>query len=292
MQQGESVIYLAAPPFPYFMECGRSLYEPGESHPNRRDLGMFDLILVERGTLFVGEEHRHWDVRAGNALLLLPDRYHYAVRPCEELTSFVWIHFRALGQWGAADEGGEPAFADRDGHMGRFATAPYTIRLPQLGMLPGAPGGSGEGEQLLRLEERSLSGAVWERQRLFEQLLRSLDLRRRDPSGSPAESIAERTESYIRAHYAEPLTGTALSEALHFHYNYLTRCMKRVNGLTPMEYLEECRLEQARLLLLRTEHPIASVAERVGFETAPYFSRRFSERFGVSPLRFRQRHRR
>ncbi|WP_172194058.1 helix-turn-helix transcriptional regulator [Saccharibacillus qingshengii] len=289
MEQRESEVCLAAPPFPYFTECGRSVYQPGDRHPNRSNLGMFDLILVEKGRLFIGEEDRQWEVSAGGTLLLLPDRYHYAVRPCTEETSFVWIHFRALAEWGVRTDG-DTAFVDREGHMNRYATAPYTIRLPQLGTLPGAPGSSGEGERLLRLQERSLSGAVWERQRLFEQLLRSLDLRGRDPSGSPAASVAERTERYIRAHYAKPLTGAALSEALHFHYNYLTRCMKRVNGLTPMEYLEECRLEQARLLLLRTESSVASVAEQVGFETAPYFSRRFSERFGVPPLKFRQRY--
>ncbi|GGN96992.1 helix-turn-helix transcriptional regulator [Saccharibacillus kuerlensis] len=289
MQSNEPVIYFAAPPFPYFMDCGRSIYSPGDEHPNRRNMGVFDLILVERGTLYIGEEDLEWEVKAGRTLLLLPDRYHYSIRPCEEETSFVWVHFRELGEWGVAG-GTEPAFADRDHHAARFGTPPYTIRLPQFGTLPGAPGGSGEGERLLRLIERSLSGAVWERQRLFEELLRSLDLRRREPAGSPAESVAERTESYIRAHYAEPLTAASLSEALHFHYNYLTRCMKRVNGLTPMEYLEECRLEQARLLLLRTESSVAAVAEKVGFETAPYFSRRFAERFGISPLRFRQRH--
>ncbi|NGZ73784.1 helix-turn-helix transcriptional regulator [Saccharibacillus alkalitolerans] len=289
MQHGEPVVYLAAPPFPYFMGCGRTVYAPGDAHPNRRDLGMFDLILVERGTLFIGEEERRWEVGAGRTLLLLPDRYHYSVRPCEEETAFVWIHFRALGEWGAAG-GSEPTFADRELHASAYGTAAYTIRLPQFGMLPGAPGGSGEGERLLRLEKRNLSGAVWERQRLFEELLRSLDLRRREPSGSPAESVAERAERYIRSHYAETLTGASLSEALHFHYNYLTRCMKRVNGMTPMEYLEEYRLEQARLLLLRTEASVAAVAERVGFETAAYFSRRFARRFGISPLRFRQRH--
>ncbi|MDO3409105.1 AraC family transcriptional regulator [Saccharibacillus sp. CPCC 101409] len=290
MPNPSPVIHLAAPPFPYFLECGRTVYAPGDSHPNRRNLGMFDLILVERGELFIGEEERSWTAGAGRALLLLPDRYHYSVRPCERETSFVWIHFRTLGEWRIGEEGG-PVLVDREQHADRFGTPPYTIRLPQFGALPGAPGGSGEGERLLRLAERSLSGAVWERQRLFEELLRALDLRRREPSGgSPAESVAERTESYIREHYAQPLTGASLSEALHFHYNYLTRCMKRVNGLTPMEYLAECRLEQARLLLLRTELSVAAVAERVGFETAPYFSRRFAERFGVSPLRFRQRH--
>lgn len=288
-QTEQTYIYLAAPPFPYFMECGRTIYAPGDSHPNRRDITVFDLILVERGTLFIGEEEKRWEVSAGESILLLPDRFHYSVKPCEEETQFLWIHFRAVGEW-IIVKGGEPVFADRDRHMAQFGTLPVTIRLPQFGTFPLSPRGGGEGERLLQLEKQPRLSAVWERQRLFEELLRTLDLQKRDPSGSPAALVAERTESYIRAHYKEPLTGPLLSEELHFHYNYLTRCMKRVYGLTPMEYLTEYRLEQARLLLLRTEQPVAVVAEQVGFETAPYFSRRFAERYGVSPIRYRQRH--
>ncbi|MNO05578.1 Arabinose operon regulatory protein [compost metagenome] len=66
--------------------------------------------------------------------------------------------------------------------------------------------------------------------------------------------------------------------------------MKRVYGLTPMEYLTDYRLEQAKLLLLKTEIPVAAVAERTGFENTAYFSRRFTSKVGISPLRYRKRY--
>ena len=288
MESAPTFVYLAVPPFPYFMECGRTIYGPGDSHPNRRDTDLFDLILVEKGTLFIGEEDNHWEASAGETILLLPDRFHYSVKPCEEETQFLWIHFRSVGEWIATRD--EPIFANRDQHISKFGTLPITIQLSQNGKYPVRPWGTGEGERLIQLGEQPLINSVWERQRIFEELLRSLDIQRCDPSGSPAALVAERTERYIRAHYMKPLTSTLLSEELHFHYNYLTRCMKRVYGLTPMEYLTDCRLEHARLLLLRTEQPISIVAEQVGFETVPYFSRRFAERFGFSPLKFRQRY--
>ncbi|MFP4974662.1 helix-turn-helix transcriptional regulator [Paenibacillus sp. CN-4] len=284
------LIHLAAPPFPYFIECGRTVYAPGEQHPNRAGIGLFDLLLVERGALYMGEEKKRWAVPAGHMLLLLPDRYHYAAEPCREETSFTWIHFRTIGDWRQTEDDVVPL--NRVDHTDRFGVSPYFIRLPQFGPGPGpdTPGRTGLAELLLQLAGQRRSSAVWEQQRIFEELLRSLDLSRHDSGRTHALELAERTEAYLRSHYTEPLTNASLSEALHFHYNYLSRCMKRVYGVTPMEYLTDYRLEQAKLLLLKTELPVALIAERTGFGSTPYFSRRFAERMGNSPLRFRRRH--
>lgn len=283
-----SYIHLAAPPFPYFLECGHTVYEPGDQHPNRKSMGKFDLIIVEQGCLFLGEDHKQWEVPSGHTLLLLPDRYHYSVKPCEERTSFVWIHFHTVGEWLEAE--GEPVYAGRDAHFRQFLTYPYTIRVPQFGPLPGPFERNGQAAQLLQLSQDRRSSAVWQQQRIFEEMLRMMDLAQQDAAGSHAVEIAEQTEAYIRNHYTEALTNTVLAEALHFHYNYLTRCMKRVYGLTPMEYLTDYRLEQAKLLLLKTEIPIAAIADRTGFESTAYFSRRFAHKVGISPLRYRKRY--
>ncbi|GGF71845.1 hypothetical protein GCM10010912_16240 [Paenibacillus albidus] len=281
-------IHLAAPPFPYFLECSRTLYEPGDSHPSRNSIGLFDLIIVEQGCLFLGEGSRQWDVPAGHTLLLLPDRYHYAVKPCEEVTSFIWIHFHTVGSWTLAE--GDPVYMNREAHFRDFLIHPYTIRIPQFGPLPAPFERSGQAELLLQLSAGRRSSAVWQQQRIFEEMLRMMDLAQHDSTGSQAMDIAEKTEAYLRNHYAEPLTNASLADALHFHYNYLARCMKRVYGLTPMEYLTDYRLEQAKLLLLKTEIPISAVAERTGFESTAYFSRRFARRIGTSPLRFRKQY--
>ncbi|AIQ68424.1 helix-turn-helix transcriptional regulator [Paenibacillus graminis] len=283
-----SYIHLAAPPFPYFLEGDRTVYQPGDQHPNRTRMGKFDLLIVEQGCLFIGEEHKQWAVPAGHTLLLLPDRYHYSVKPCEDTTSFVWLHFHTVAEWVEAE--GDPVYASREEHFQKFLTYPYTIRVPQFGSLPDPFERSGQAELLLQLSRGRRSSAVWQQQRIFEDMLRMLDLGQQDAGGSPGAEIAEQTEAYLRNHYTEPLTNVSLADALHFHYNYLARCMKRVYGLTPMEYLTDYRLEQAKLLLLKTEIPIASVAERTGFESTAYFSRRFARKVGISPLRFRKRY--
>lgn len=283
-----SYIHLAAPPFPYFLECGHTIYLPGDQHPNRSRMGKFDLIIVEQGCLFIGEENKEWAVTSGHTLLLLPDRYHYSVKPCEELTSFTWVHFHTVGEWIEAE--GEPVYTEREKHFRQFLTHPYTIRVPQFGPLPDPFARSGQAEQLLQLSQGRRSSSVWQQQRIFEEMLRMMDLAQQDTAGSQAAEIAEQTEAYLRNHFTEDLTNASLADALHFHYNYLARCMKRVYGLTPMEYLTDYRLEQAKLLLLKTEIPISGIAERTGFESTAYFSRRFSRKVGISPLRFRKRY--
>ena len=283
-----SFIHMAAPPFPYFLECNRTVYQPGEQHPDRNCMGVFDLLIVEQGCLYIGEENNQWEIPAGHTLLLLPDRYHYAVKPCEEITTFVWVHFHTVGDWVQA--GGDTIFNNRESHVRKFLTPPYTIRVPQFGPLPDLLERKAQIEILLQLSSGRRSNAVWQQQRIFEEMLRMMDLSQLDPTGSPTMDIAEQTEAYIRNHYAEPITNTSLSHALHFHYNYLARCMKRVYGLTPMEYLTDYRIEQAKLLLLKTEIAVSSIAERIGYESTPYFSRRFAEKTGISPLRFRKRY--
>ncbi|ASA20886.1 helix-turn-helix transcriptional regulator [Paenibacillus donghaensis] len=283
-----SYIHLAAPPFPYFLEGARTVYQAGEQHPNRSHMGMFDLLLVEQGCLFIGEEDKQWEVSSGQMLLLLPDRYHYAVKPCEETTSFVWIHFHTAGEWACSE--GETVYIDREAHLRQFLTAPYTIRVPQFAPLPDPLERSVLADQLLQLSSGPRSSTVWQQQRIFEELLRMMELAQREAWGSPALEIAGQTETYLRNHYAEPITNRSLAEALHFHYNYLGRCMKQVYGLTPLEYLTDYRLEQAKLLLLKTETPIAAIAEQTGFESTAYFSRRFTRKTGISPLRYRKRY--
>ncbi|MNI97963.1 Transcriptional activator NphR [compost metagenome] len=57
-----------------------------------------------------------------------------------------------------------------------------------------------------------------------------------------------------------------------------------------MEYVMQYRLEQARLLLLKTDWSMARIAEEVGFVYASYFSRCFTARNGITPLQYRKQY--
>ncbi|MEQ9695011.1 GlxA family transcriptional regulator [Shimia sp. SDUM112013] len=57
-------------------------------------------------------------------------------------------------------------------------------------------------------------------------------------------------------------------------------------GRTPKRYLMDLRLQRARALMAETDLPVSEVAFACGFESTSHFSKRFRERFGVSPYSF------
>lgn len=282
-------VAIDAPPMPYVLECGKAVYAPGDQHPNRNRLGVFDLLLVVKGTLYIGEEVRRWSVSEGQLLMLLPDRYHYSVMPCETETAFYWIHFQAPGKWEAAPlhtAAPQPETSQRD----MLSTSPSRdIALPQYAAPSDFPDIIRLAEQLLVASAGSRFSSFWEKHRLFGELLERLDEGRRPEHVSAAKRLAEQTEAYLKRHYQNPVTNETLAEALHFHPGYIVRCMRTYYRCTPMEYLHMYRLEQAKLLLLKTDWPIGKIAEHTGFSNAAYFSSRFIKAVGSPPLLYRKR---
>jgi AraC-like DNA-binding protein len=67
----------------------------------------------------------------------------------------------------------------------------------------------------------------------------------------------------------------------------LRTAVRRGAGCSPKDYLLRIRLDRAKELLASTDLPVAAVARRVGYDDPAYFSRLFTRRVGVAPVRFR-----
>lgn len=70
----------------------------------------------------------------------------------------------------------------------------------------------------------------------------------------------------------------------------LRRRWSSVMGLSPRRYLEQVRLEESCRMLAETTQPIKAIAVAIGFDDAFYFSRRFQQKFGISPSDYRRAH--
>lgn len=285
MRADTIVVELNAPPLPYYLGAGRSHFQIADYHPHRRSLGIYDLLIVAEGALHIGENGRQWMLSRGDTLLLLPDGEHYSVKPCELETVFYWVHFEHSVEPELAPDGN----AEAKGAL--YAARPFgnprTIRLPKHTRLPAPEAAFALVQQLLALP---LDGSFWEEQRLLAELLAMLEEGGERGAGTVGARLAERTAAYIQAHYRNKLTNETIAAALHFHPNYIVRCMKMKYDRTPIDYLLEYRLERAKRLIVTTEWSIERIAEEVGFRYAPYFSACFKRRTGVSPVQFRKQY--
>jgi transcriptional regulator GlxA family with amidase domain len=67
--------------------------------------------------------------------------------------------------------------------------------------------------------------------------------------------------------------------------------VRNITNKTPAELVRDMRLKHACILLKRTNINMSELATNVGFMTAENFINIFREKFGMSPLEYRLKHR-
>lgn len=79
---------------------------------------------------------------------------------------------------------------------------------------------------------------------------------------------------------------TRLSQLLNIDQKQLYRKIKTLTGITPIAYLKKLRMKKAAVLLREDRFTISEVMYLVGYTNASYFTKCFTEEFGMSPKQF------
>lgn len=285
---------ITIPPLPHYITSGLNYIPQGGQHPSRSNIQVFDLLITTAGCFYIGEEDARFEVGAGQAVILLPDRYHFATKECAELTHTYWLHFHVGGAWELINPAAAPHVsledpAPKEAEIEAFAVEPFTMRIPQFTTLQHPEKMYEVFDQLLQLHSRShVSSVRFAQQQLFQEILHQLAASGETDHASASRTCAEKAASYLRQHFRESVSAKQLGDELNFHPVYIARCMQKEYGCSPVTYLLKLRVAQAKLLLLQTERPIAHIAQEVGFEQAAYFAASFAKLEGMSPRSYRQ----
>lgn len=82
-----------------------------------------------------------------------------------------------------------------------------------------------------------------------------------------------------------------LADRLEVSQEYLTRTFGRHVGLPPGKYLNQLKIEYAKLLLRQGRHSVSFVADACGFANGNYFARVFRNMTGLSPAQYMKNYR-
>ena len=97
-----------------------------------------------------------------------------------------------------------------------------------------------------------------------------------------------RGRDFLVSCYDRPLTVAAVARVATLSPFYFQRMFKLAFGRTPMQFLQETRLEAAWRMLAHTGDDVTAICFAVGFESLGSFSWLFRKRFGVSPRQARR----
>jgi len=95
--------------------------------------------------------------------------------------------------------------------------------------------------------------------------------------------IVIQVKKYINGHVEKKLTLNTVAEVFNISPNYLSILFSKYNDIGFTDYINQCKIEAAKQMMIDGDLKIYEISELLGFESAFYFSRVFKKVTGVSP---------
>lgn len=92
---------------------------------------------------------------------------------------------------------------------------------------------------------------------------------------------------YINKNYNQQPTLGEVAEQLHSNSMYIGQKFKKDTGKTFHDFLNECRIRHAKVLLSTTNLKMFEITERIGVSNSQYFSKIFKDMTGMTPNEYR-----
>jgi AraC family transcriptional regulator len=92
---------------------------------------------------------------------------------------------------------------------------------------------------------------------------------------------------YIHVHLDRDLSLAELAGVINISPTYFANLFKQAMGISPHQYVIQQRVEQAKMMLKRTDLAIADIALQVGFSSQSHFTQQFKRLTGMTPKQVR-----
>lgn len=105
---------------------------------------------------------------------------------------------------------------------------------------------------------------------------------------SPNEQLVRDAENLVLENIDDTTFSVEImAKKLGYSQRQMARIFSKQTGLTPVKFILEIRLQKARQLLEKRQFAtVAEVRYEIGIESASYFTRKFTERFGKNPKEY------
>lgn len=103
------------------------------------------------------------------------------------------------------------------------------------------------------------------------------------PNTDYKHHIVANVKKYIQEHVEEKLTLHKVAGVFNISPNYLSVLFSKHNDVGFSDYINQCKIEAAKRMMTDGNYKMYEISEKLGFESAFYFSRVFKKVTGLSP---------
>lgn len=93
--------------------------------------------------------------------------------------------------------------------------------------------------------------------------------------------------TYLNINFKKNVKVEDLCKLCHCSASYISHLFPKLSGKSISEYVNELRINQAKVMLRNSEIPVKNIAFEVGFNDSNYFSSVFKRFTGISPRQYR-----
>ena len=133
-----------------------------------------------------------------------------------------------------------------------------------------------------------LEDALKLRQEVYDSLLAMFDKYEVTPASSSYSRCVMLALKYIKSHLSLQLSVEELAAVSFVSDSTLAKKFHQEVGITIGSYIDSMIMFEAEQLLLKTDMTVLQISERFGFCDQFYFSRKFKQKYGETPQKYRK----
>lgn len=122
---------------------------------------------------------------------------------------------------------------------------------------------------------------------IFHKLLQFIYNQKQQSFRHTPPKAATMMKHYLDEHFQEKVRIDDLARLVFLSHSQVIRLFRTSFGITPMEYVENRRMDCAKIMLKNTNLTVRDIAEQCGFSDEHYFSGYFKKRTGMPPRVYR-----
>ena len=109
-----------------------------------------------------------------------------------------------------------------------------------------------------------------------------------DPDRSHHDELVIAAQEWLQINFGNAVTVSDLANRFSLSVRSFNRRFKAATNMTPVQFLQNLRLEQSKELLKQSNLAIAEISDAVGYQDASYFTELFKKVNSMTPNEYRQ----